>query len=118
MKATLADRIAHIKGAIANIRSLTTGIDRDEIARDPVRRAALERFFEIVSEASRYIPEDRRRSHPDVPWRSIADLGNRLRHGYDGIDLDVLLAIAKGQLGPLETAIDLIIAEVDDSRSR
>lgn len=53
MKATLADRIAHIKGAIANIRSLTTGIDRDEIARDPVRRAALERFFEIVSEASR-----------------------------------------------------------------
>ena len=111
MKATLADRIGHIKNAIANIRAVVGTSSAEEIGRDPIRRAALERFLEIISEASRYIPEDRRASHADVPWRSIADLGNRLRHVYDNIDLDILVVIATKQLDAFEAAIDGILAD-------
>jgi uncharacterized protein with HEPN domain len=111
MKATLADRTGHIKEAIANIRALVESSSAEEIKRDPIRRAALERFLEIISEASRHIPEERRAEHADVPWRNIADIGNRLRHVYDDVDLDILFVIATKRLDALEAAIDRILAE-------
>lgn len=116
MKATAADRIGHIKDAIAQIRSLTASATADDIHRDPVRRAALERFLEIVSEASRHIPDRLKDSHGEVPWRRIADLGNQLRHGYDGVDLDVLLTIARLQIGPLEKAVDAMLAGIEAAK--
>ena len=105
MAATLGDRIAHITQAIANIRKLRARATDEEIRCDPVLRAALERFFEIISEASRHIPEDLRAPHPHIPWKRIAGIGNFLRHAYDGIDIDVLLNAAGSDLDALEQAV-------------
>jgi uncharacterized protein with HEPN domain len=113
MKATLGDRVRHIKDAIASTRSLINAFSADEIEHDAIRRAALERFLEIISEASRHIPEDLRAQHPDVPWRRIADLGNRLRHGYDDILFATLMEIATERLDALEETISRILAEED-----
>lgn len=60
MPATSSDRIGHIKDAIANIRSLRARAADEQIKLDPILRAALERFFEIISEASRHVPEELR----------------------------------------------------------
>ena len=78
---------------------------------DPVRRAALERFVEIISEASRHIPDDTRGRYPDIPWIKIRNIGNILRHGYDAVTFEILLLIARTEIYDLERAIDLIIAE-------
>jgi uncharacterized protein with HEPN domain len=42
----------------------------------------VERLVEIISEASRHIPEVLKHRYPAVSWRSIADIGNILRHDY------------------------------------
>lgn len=70
-----------------------------------VERAALERFFEIISEASRHIPEVWKARHPDIPWRGIADLGNALRHGYDAIDVERLVKIARHDMTHLRAVL-------------
>lgn len=49
-------------------------------------RFAVERGFEIVSEASRHLSQESRASEPDVDWRALADLGNVYRHGYDVVE--------------------------------
>jgi uncharacterized protein with HEPN domain len=106
MAAAFGDRVAHIKEAIANIRMLRSRAPDEEIKNDPILRAALERFFEIISEANRHVPEERRVAYPQIPWKRISGIGNFLRHGYDGIDVDVLLNATGSDLDMLERAID------------
>ncbi len=109
MAATFRDRAAHMKDAIAHIRSLRAEASDARIRHDPVLRAALERFFEIISEASRHIPEDRRAAYPDIPWKRIAGIGNVLRHAYDGVDIDLLLNTAGPELDALERAVSQLL---------
>ncbi len=47
--------------------------------------AAVERYLERLSEASRHVPETLKQKHPNIDWRAIADIGNVLRHAYDTI---------------------------------
>jgi uncharacterized protein with HEPN domain len=55
-----------------------------------ITRRAAERAIEIISEASRHLPEEMRASAPEVPWREIAAIGNVLRHAYHRIDGEVI----------------------------
>lgn len=59
-------------------------------------------MLEIICEASRYVAPELREKSPEVPWRKIGDLGNRLRHAYDLINLDIIRDIyAKDELAVL-----------------
>lgn len=110
MAASAGERIAHIKDAIAHIRSLRAEASDAQIRRDPILRAALERFFEIISEASRHIPAERQAAYPHIPWKRIAGIGNILRHAYDGVDVDVLLNATGADLDDLDRAVTELIA--------
>ena len=111
MKATLADRLSHIRVAIKNINDLTSAFSDHEISTNAVSRAALERFIEIISEASRYIPDAERDKQPEIPWRRITGIGNVLRHDYEGVTFEALLLIARTEIKDLLRAIDKIAAE-------
>lgn len=51
----------------------------------PLHVYGVTRALEIISEASRRLPDDVRLRHPDLPWRSIRDVGNFYRHEYDNV---------------------------------
>ncbi len=87
--------------AIDEIDALTA----QKHALNGIERAALERFFEIVSKASRHIPEALKAQYPDIRWRGIADLGNALRHGYDAIDMERLVKIDKHDMNHLRAVV-------------
>lgn len=55
-----------------------------------VTRAAFERFVEILSEASRHIPQDMKVAEPFMNWNNMADIGNHLRHAYHRANLEIL----------------------------
>jgi uncharacterized protein with HEPN domain len=57
--------------AIEDIRSLVQGRTLEAFAADRISRMAIERLLEIVSEASRYIPEEIKAKGNDIPWRRI-----------------------------------------------
>jgi uncharacterized protein with HEPN domain len=54
----------------------------------------IERCIEIVSEATRHLPQDIKSRYPDVPWRQIAGIGNVLRHDYERIDERIIWDVA------------------------
>lgn len=62
--------------AIARIEAWTDGKTFDDYLADDMLRAAVERSLEIVSEASRHIPAEAKRRHPEVTWRCVAGFGN------------------------------------------
>jgi uncharacterized protein with HEPN domain len=82
MPPTLADRLRHILTSIEDIRLMLSDRTLAEFASDRILLMAVERSFEIMSEASRYIPSDLKEAETDIDWQKLADLGNRLRHAY------------------------------------
>jgi uncharacterized protein with HEPN domain len=65
----------------------------------------VERCIEIVSEATRHIPEDVTARHPHIAWRQIAAIGNVLRHNYDIIDDRIIWEIATVHFPALRTVV-------------
>jgi uncharacterized protein with HEPN domain len=66
------------------------GMDRATFASSDMTRDAVERCLERVCEAAHRLGEDAVRLMPGQPWAEIRGMGNRLRHAYDRISLDVI----------------------------
>jgi uncharacterized protein with HEPN domain len=71
---------------------LTHGRDRAALDTDRVLQLALVRLVEIVGEAATRVTPAAQQSHPQIPWPQARGMRNRLVHGYDAVDLDVLWA--------------------------
>ena len=102
-------RIGDIKGNIAAIRDLLADKTFVQIEGDRIARAAFERFLEVVSEASRHLPEQWKAEHREIPWRKIIDLGNVIRHAYDQVEVGILWDIYEHELTVLERALDAML---------
>lgn len=99
-------RLKDMKAAISDVRALLDGQKIAVLYSDRSTRAAFERFLEILSEASRHIPDDWKSEFSNIPWRQVADLGNFIRHAYHKIDMEILWSIYENDLAILEHAVD------------
>lgn len=68
----------------------------------------VERRLEILSEASRRLPDPLKATELDIDWRDIAALGNQLRHAYHRTDREVLWKICTEDLPALKLAVERI----------
>jgi uncharacterized protein with HEPN domain len=62
------------------------------------RQWLVERGVEIISEASRHLPDDLKVRHPEIPWNKVAGIGNVLRHNYETIAAPVLWKLVRADL--------------------
>ena len=62
----------------------------------------VERRVGIISEASRYLTEDLKARHPEIPWQKVAGIGNVLRHNYESIAAPIIWKLAQADLPLLE----------------
>jgi uncharacterized protein with HEPN domain len=92
----------HAKEAVAMARGRT----RSELDTDRQLNLSLVRLLEIVGEAAGRVPAEERARHPNIPWPEIVGLRNRLIHGYDSVDFDILWRIVSDDLPPLIAALE------------
>jgi uncharacterized protein with HEPN domain len=74
---------------------------------------AATRALEIISEATRRLPDDLRNRHPHLPWRSIRDVGNFYRHQYDNVAASYVWETVTAHLPPLLAAVLTEIEALD-----
>lgn len=110
MTVPVLSRLQHMLDAAGHVEQLIRGKTISDIEQDHVASAALERFIEIISEASRHIPEAVKARHPEIPWPDVAAIGNILRHVYDQVDLRVLWATAIDDLPTLVEGVSAMAA--------
>ncbi len=79
--AVLRDMERHIHLAVA----FAEGIDYEAFENDTRTVFAVIRCLEIVSEASRRLPDELKARHPSIPWKNIASAGNVYRHDYEEV---------------------------------
>jgi uncharacterized protein with HEPN domain len=104
--------LEHIREALQLMEQYVRERQRDDLDREPMLRQAVERNIEIISEASRRVPQVMKARHPEVPWREIAAIGNILRHEYPAVNRDIIWRIATDDARLLAAAVDGLLAEV------
>jgi len=92
----------HAREAVTMARGKT----RQDLDADRKLNLALVRLLEIVGEAASRTTLEERNRYPSVPWAQISALRNRLIHGYDSIDFDVLWQIVSDDLPQLIAQIE------------
>jgi uncharacterized protein with HEPN domain len=83
-------RIRHMLDSADEALSLIEGKKRGDLDSDRLLGLALVRLLEVLGEAASRISKDYRPGHPEIPWMQIIGLRNRLIHGYDSVDMDIL----------------------------
>jgi uncharacterized protein with HEPN domain len=95
--------------AIDKAITFTAGRTRGDLDQNDMLALALVRLLEIVGEAARFVPDEIKDAHPEIPWREIAGTRDRLIHGYFAVDLDIVWSIIKTDLPPLAVQIRSIL---------
>ena len=112
-RAGTRDRLEHILAAIEAIERLTAGKTLGDYAASPDLAAAVERYLERLSEASRHVPDDLKSRHGSVDWRGVANVGNVLRHAYEQVAGHRVWQIVTDDLAPLKQAALAMLIEVE-----
>ena len=82
-----------------------SAIDVQNLMKDKVLSRACLKSLEIIGEASRNISEDLKMAHPEVPWRQMTGLRNKLVHHYFGVDWEIVADVLKNELPGLRQDI-------------
>lgn len=98
---------------------MAAGRSRSDLEVDRTLELVLTRLVEIVGEAASRVTLEDRAERPEIPWRGIIGMRNRLIHGYDAVDLDVLWQVVSEDLPPLiarlrATGVDAAVADAPD----
>lgn len=94
-------RLLHMLEHSREAIQFVAGRTRQDLDTDRVLSLALVRLLEIVGEAASGISADARSQYQGIPWAEIVGLRNRLIHGYDSVDLDVIWSIVEQDLPAL-----------------
>jgi len=91
--------------AITGIECATAGKTFENYQGDWLLKHAVQRAIEIISEASRALPEDVKAIRPEVPWPQVRTIGNVLRHEYHGLSDRIIWGVVIDELPALKVAI-------------
>jgi uncharacterized protein with HEPN domain len=107
--AVLRDIAHHIDLA----SQFSAGIEHEAFLDDTRTVFAVTRCLEIISEASRRLPDELKERHPSIPWKDIAGAGNVYRHDYEDVAPNLIWDTVQLALPDLQTAIAQEIERMD-----
>lgn len=106
--------LLHIIGAIGQISEHIAGLTKKQFIKDVKTQDAVVRQLEIIGEASRRLELNFKKSHPEIPWKKIVGMRNKISHEYWGVDLNIIWHVATKQLQPIKKLLQPVIEKLKD----
>ena len=104
----MRDRTLYLKDilrAIDSIDSFTAGMDYGEFVGDDKTISAVIRKLEIIGEAVKQLPEDMLLRHPEIPWKLVTGMRDKLIHFYFGVDPHLVWQTISKRLPALKAVV-------------
>ena len=106
---TWKERIEDILEAIAEIGRFTAGMDFETFQEDPKTIKAVALDFVVIGEAASHVPDDVADGHPEIAWRLMRGIRNRLVHDYFGMDPEIIWTTLQNDLPPLLEPLEKLL---------
>jgi uncharacterized protein with HEPN domain len=87
------------------IEKYTAQLNLDSFKKDRKTIDAVVRNFEVIGEASKFIPDEIKGKYSEIDWPAILGLRNRIAHEYFGISLAIIWTIIKDELPRLKSQL-------------
>jgi uncharacterized protein with HEPN domain len=103
------DSLSDIQEAVRRITVYTTVMTYEAFMADTRTQDAVIRNLEIIGEATKNLSAELRAKYPDIPWKGMAGVRNRLIHHYFGVNLDIVWHIITTELPDVTSRIKEIL---------
>lgn len=113
MKREFLDYIEDIIEAMADTLKFVENMKYNEFVNDKKTVYAVTRAIEIIGEAVKKIPKSVRNRYPQIPWKDMAGMRDKLIHGYFGVDLKRVWKTVKEDIPKLKPMFDKILKDYE-----
>lgn len=111
MKREFLDYLDDIVNALNKVEDFTKDMKYEEFIEDDKTTFAVIRALEIIGEAVKKIPPSIKKQHPQIPWKDMAGMRDKLIHEYFGVKTKVVWETIKQDIPPLKPLFQRILAE-------
>jgi len=114
MKREVGDYIEDIISAMDKAMDFVKNISYEEFIQDDKTVFAVVRALEIIGEAAKNIPDDIRKNYPEIPWKDIAGMRDKVIHEYFGVKLSIVWRAVKEEIPPLKPIFKKILRDLEE----
>ena len=101
--------LRHVLDAICRIEEYTRDITYRDFLNNHLRQDAVIRQIEVIGEAVKKLSSELKKAHPEVPWKDVAGMRDKLIHDYFGVDLDAVWDTGEKDIPRLKDKIRAIV---------
>lgn len=109
MKRNIAIYIRDILNNMELAEGFVKGMTYEEFVSDTKTNHAVIRCIEIMGEAAKHVPEDVRQKYPEIPWKDIAGMRDKIIHLYFKVSLEKVWLVLKEDIPKLKPLIKKVI---------
>ena len=111
MSRSETDYLRHILDEARYLAEASDGLTWQAFSADPTLKRAFARSIEVIGEATKNVGDELRERHPDIEWRAMAGMRDRLIHAYFGVDYEIVWDVATRLAPALVEAMNRILQD-------
>ena len=107
------DYVEDIADTMEKAEILLEGVSYEQFEDDFRINFAVVRALEIIGEAAKRLPMSVRERYPDIPWKGMAGMRDRIIHRYDTVDLQIVWDVVKRDIPVIKPQIQQILSDYE-----
>ena len=106
------DYLGHIVLEADFILRESQSLGKDDFLQNEILKRAIVRSLEIIGEATKHLPDDFRQQYPQIPWKRMAGMRDKLIHDYMGVDYEVVWNVVTHQIPDLRQQLERLLQDL------
>jgi uncharacterized protein with HEPN domain len=109
MSLSLTEYVRHIRDEADYLIEMSRLIDKTAFLADETLKRAFVRSLEIIGDAAKRVAPKMKEQSPDIEWRLMSGMRDRLIHGYFGVDYEIVWDVVVNKIPDLRSRIERLL---------